>query len=1120
MRGPQALYFLRRTTTLAQHLCPLAPLIVTPRMEFSSFLEENPSDVVYTHNRKIDELIKSGNLVSAHEVFDGMSVRDVVTYNLLISGYSRNGCSLRAIEIYAEMVSCGLRESASTFPSVLSVCSDEWFCREGIQVHCRVISLGFGCNMFVRSALVGLYASFWLFDVALKLFDEMPERNLAVCNLLLKCFCETGESKQLFGVYCRMELEGVAKNGLTYCYLLRGCSNDQLLYVGKQLHSLVIKSGLDISNIFVANALVDYYSACGDLSGSIKSFNAVPEKDVISWNSIVSVCADCGSMLDSLGLFSKMQFWGKRPSIRSFMSFLNFCSRNSDIQSGKQIHCYVLKMGFDVSSLLVQSSLIDMYGKCNEIESSVLAYQSLPCLTLECCNSLMTSLVHCGITKDIIEMFGLMVDEGTGIDEVTLSTVLKALSLSLPESLHSCTLVHCCAIKSGYAADVAVSCSLIDAYSKSGQNEVSRKVFDELDSPNIFCLTSIINGYARNGMGRDCVEMLREMDQKNLIPDEVTILSVLLGCSHSGLVEEGELIFDSLELKYGISPGRKLYACMVDLLGRAGLVEKAERLLLQAHGDADCIAWSSLLQSCRIHRNERIGRRAAEVLMDLEPENFAVYIQVSKFYFEIGDFEISRQIREIAASRELMREIGYTRPHDCHSTETTQEEYEIFYLPASGKMVYTDLDILEELENFDVLLDDDETKLFDLPSFTSRHSGKNLVNVDTFGAAGDGVSDDTQAFISAWSKACGTSKSVFLVPEGRRYLVNATKFNGPCEQKLIIQIDGTIVAPDEPSNWDSKFQRIWLEFSKLKGVVFQGKGVIDGSGSKWWAASCKKNKSNPCKSAPTALTIESSSGVKVSGLTIQNSQQMNFIIARSDSVRVSKVMVSSPGDSPNTDGIHITGSTNVILQDCKIGTGDDCVSIVNASSNIKMKNIYCGPGHGISIGSLGKDNTTGIVTQVVLDTALLRETTNGLRIKTYQGGSGYVQGIRFTNVEMQDVANPILIDQFYCDSPTTCQNQTSAVKISQIMYRNITGTTKSEKAIKFACSDTVPCSHIVLNNVNLEGKDGQVEAYCNSAEGFGYGVIHPSADCLYSHDDKGLNQICKSEEAETGHDEL
>ncbi|XP_019094439.1 PREDICTED: pentatricopeptide repeat-containing protein At3g26782, mitochondrial-like [Camelina sativa] len=272
----------------------------------------------------------------------------------------------------------------------------------------------------------------------------------------------------------------------------------------------------------------------------------------------------------------------------------------------------------------------------------------------------MTSLMHCGITRDIFEMFGLMIDEGTGIDEVTLSTVLKALSLSVPANLHSCELIHCWSVKSGYASDVAVSCSLIDAYSKSGQNEVSRKVFTELESPNIFCWTSIINGYARNGMGRECLEMLREMDQKNLIPDEVTILSVLSGCSHSGLVEEGELIFDSLESKYGISPGRKLYACMVDLLGRAGLVEKAERLLRQARGDADCSAWSSLLQSCRIHRNESIGRRAAEVLMDLEPEDFAVYVQVSKFYFEMGDFEISRQIREIAASRELMREIGYS----------------------------------------------------------------------------------------------------------------------------------------------------------------------------------------------------------------------------------------------------------------------------------------------------------------------------------------------------------------------------------------------------------------------------------------------------------------------------
>ncbi|KHG03123.1 hypothetical protein F383_27681 [Gossypium arboreum] len=374
----------------------------------------------------------------------------------------------------------------------------------------------------------------------------------------------------------------------------------------------------------------------------------------------------------------------------------------------------------------------------------------------------------------------------------------------------------------------------------------------------------------------------------------------------------------------------------------------------------------------------------------------------------------------------------------------------------AGNVVYDKFNILEDMD-----IVEEDTDFLESPSWTSEHGGKVLVNVDSFGAVGDGVSDDTQAFRKAWDTACSTRKSVLLVPPGHRYLVNATKFKGPCAERLIVQIDGTIVAPDEPKNWDPDLPRLWLDFSKLQGVAFQGKGVIDGSGSKWWAASCKKNKSNPCRGAPTALTIDSSSSIKVKGLTIQNSQQMNFVISKSEAVRVFGVKVTCPGDSPNTDGIHITKSTNVVLQDCKIGTGDDCISIVNGSSTIKMKRIYCGPGHGVSIGSLGEDNSVGIVTNVVLDTALLRETTNGVRIKTWQ---------------------------------------TSAVQISQIVYRNISGTTKSKQAIKFACSNTVPCSNLVLSNVNLEKKDGTVETYCNSAQGFGYGLVHPSADCLSSHD--------------------
>ncbi|XP_020585767.1 probable polygalacturonase At1g80170 isoform X2 [Phalaenopsis equestris] len=386
----------------------------------------------------------------------------------------------------------------------------------------------------------------------------------------------------------------------------------------------------------------------------------------------------------------------------------------------------------------------------------------------------------------------------------------------------------------------------------------------------------------------------------------------------------------------------------------------------------------------------------------------------------------------------------------------------------------------------------------EFPVWRSSGAEKKVVNVESFGAVGDGIADDTQAFASAWKKACFLSNAVFLVPEKRVYKVNVTKFRGPCQNKLIIQIAGTIVAPEEPRNWDPKNPRVWLVFSNLEGVRIQGGGIIDGSGSKWWASSCKINKTN-------ALTIDSSSKIRVKGLGIQSAQQMHFTISRSAAIRISGVRVKSPPDSPNTDGIHISESTDVSIQNCHIGTGDDCISIVNASSNIKMKNIDCGPGHGISIGSLGKDNSVGIVTGIVLDTAKLTGTTNGLRIKTWQGGSGYVRSVRFENVKMDNVENPIIIDQFYCDSPKVCKNKTEAVKISQVMYKNISGTSRTSKAMKFACSDTVPCSNIVLNNINLERENGTAETYCNCAMGFDYGFVRPAADCLRNDVSSGCN---------------
>ncbi|KAI3698483.1 hypothetical protein L2E82_42059 [Cichorium intybus] len=436
-------------------------------LQFDSYFQPNPRDSVYTSNRDIHRLMKSGSVDSALKLFDEMPIRDAVTWNIIISGHKRNGFSREALYFYSQMVSQGFIESSSTFSTVLGVFIDEGLYQEGLQVHSRTIILGLSSNVYVGTSLIDLYMNMGLVSFALRLFNDLPERNLATWNQLLRGFSEFTRSQKL-ELYFRMKREGVVPNPLTFCYLIRGFSNESLVNEGKELHSYAIKVGWAESELFVSNALVDFYSVCGNLTDAERSFQIIPTNNVISWNSLVSIYAYNRLAKNALEIFSRMQIWGKKPSIRSFVSLLNLSSGSANILLGKQVHCCVLKLGFDHGCVYIQSALIDMYGKCNEIESSVSIYENVPVKALEVCNSLMTSFTKCGVFEDVIELFGLMVDEGIGFDEVSLSTTVNALLKSCFGSLTNCKLLHNCAVKSGFDHDFAVSCSLIDSYSRFG----------------------------------------------------------------------------------------------------------------------------------------------------------------------------------------------------------------------------------------------------------------------------------------------------------------------------------------------------------------------------------------------------------------------------------------------------------------------------------------------------------------------------------------------------------------------------------------------------------------------------------------------------------------------------
>ncbi|ONK58240.1 uncharacterized protein A4U43_C09F10040 [Asparagus officinalis] len=239
-----------------------------------------------------------------------------------------------------------------------------------------------------------------------------------------------------------------------------------------------------------------------------------------------------------------------------------------------------------------------------------------------------------------------------------------------------------------------------------------------------------------------------------------------------------------------------------------------------------------------------------------------------------------------------------------------------------------------------------------------------IANVIDYGAVGDGKRDDTQAFSTAWDVACNASDSTtMLIPSGKTFMIYPVVFKGPCKSPVHVQI---------------------------------------------------------CSDAPDTLAFGNCSNITLEGLRFVNSPMKHISIFKSSGVQLRNLTILAPGESPNTDGIHIEESQQAEISNSIIGTGDDCISIGSGTSNLNITQINCGPGHGISIGSLGRGGTKATVNQVLISNCKFNKTTNGLRIKTWPGGSGLVNDIKFVGNNFTEVYNPIIINQFYCDHSKNC----------------------------------------------------------------------------------------------------
>ncbi|GFY89084.1 pectin lyase-like superfamily protein [Actinidia rufa] len=278
-----------------------------------------------------------------------------------------------------------------------------------------------------------------------------------------------------------------------------------------------------------------------------------------------------------------------------------------------------------------------------------------------------------------------------------------------------------------------------------------------------------------------------------------------------------------------------------------------------------------------------------------------------------------------------------------------------------------------------------------------------VFSVLSFGAVGDGVTDDTPAFKMAWDTACQTKSATLLVPLRYSFMIQSTIFTGPCKSGLVLQggnrkrLPGPCDSPVVSTETLSLSQN-----SNSTGKSF--------------------TKKNSTVVSMQAIRFFMSSNLTVQGLKIKNSPQFHFRFDGCRDVRIDSLYITAPPQSPNTDGIHIENTNNVKIYNSVVSNGDDCVSIGAGCYNVDIRNITCDPSHGISIGSLGMRNTRPCVSNITVSDSVVKNSDNGVRIKTWQGGSGSVSKVTFNNIHMESVKNPIIIDQYYCLSKG-CPNQ-------------------------------------------------------------------------------------------------
>lgn len=527
-------------------------------------------------------------------------------------------------------------------------------------------------------------------DYCVKLLRGVDNPNAFSWNVTIKGFSGSPNPKDAILMYKEMLRDGGESrpDHFTYPVLIKVCADLELSRLGLMILGHVFKLGLELVS-HVHNASIHMFACFGEMENARKAFDESPVRDLVSWNSLINGYKKMGQAEKAIEVYKMMESEGIDADYVTMIALVSSCAMLGSLKLGREFYGYIIDNGVRMTVPLA-NTLIDMFSKCGDVHEARMIFDRMEKRTIVSWttmisgyarsglldvarklfdevdekdvvlwNAMIGGSVHAKRAQDALALFQEMQTSSTKPDEITMIHCLSACSQL--GALDVGVWIHRYIEKHNLSLNVALGTSLIDMYAKCGNISEARSVFHGLKTRNSPTYTSIIGGLALHGDASAAISYFNEMIYAGIAPDEITFIGLLSACCHAGMIQAGRDYFSQMKSRFNLNPQLKHYSVMVDLLGKAGLLEEAEKLMETMPMEADAAVWGALFFGCKMHRNVVMGEKAAKKLLELDPGDSGIYVLLDKMYGEANMWEDAKKARRMMNERGVEKKTpGYS----------------------------------------------------------------------------------------------------------------------------------------------------------------------------------------------------------------------------------------------------------------------------------------------------------------------------------------------------------------------------------------------------------------------------------------------------------------------------